>query len=156
MLQVQDANGRIVTSGHFRNEFDRLDPDVVRALTTTKGATLVRARAPEGAFLALARVDSIFFANRRFDLVGGVTVDSACASWACSALSFRTCTERTADFASPPPCSACQRIKNFPVRKPPVSSQLATPGSRAAITYVYAPSAPRRACVLLRLPLASM
>ena len=25
MLQVQDANGRILSSGHFRNEFDRLD-----------------------------------------------------------------------------------------------------------------------------------
>jgi signal transduction histidine kinase len=76
MLQVQDANGRIVSSGHFRNEFDRLDAEMVRALTSTKGTALVRTRAPEGSFLALARVDSVFFANRRFDLVGGVTVDS--------------------------------------------------------------------------------
>jgi len=77
MLQVQDADGRIISSGHFRNEFDRLDPDVVRALTATKGAAIARVRAPTGPFLVLGRVDSVFFASRRFDLVGGVTVDSA-------------------------------------------------------------------------------
>ncbi|HEY7393896.1 MAG TPA: hypothetical protein VH559_03595, partial [Gemmatimonadaceae bacterium] len=26
MLQLQDEEGRILSSGHFRNEFDRLDP----------------------------------------------------------------------------------------------------------------------------------
>ena len=77
MLQVQDASGRIVSSGHFRNEFDRLDSAVVRGLVATKRAAIVRARAPTGPFVALARVDSVFFANRRFDLVGGVTIDSA-------------------------------------------------------------------------------
>ena len=77
MLQLQSDDGRIVSSGHFRNEFDRLDPETVRALTSAKVAALVRARAPAGSFLALARVDSVFLANRRFDLVGGITVDSA-------------------------------------------------------------------------------
>ena len=28
LLQLQDDHGRILTSGHFRNEFDRLDPEV--------------------------------------------------------------------------------------------------------------------------------
>ena len=77
MLQLHDDQGRIVSSGHFRNEFDRLEPDLARALAATKSAVLVRARAPDGSFLALARVDSVFLANRRFDLVGGVRVDSA-------------------------------------------------------------------------------
>ena len=77
MLQVQDANGRILSSGHFRNEFDRLDSGVVRGLVSARRAAIVQARAPSGPFLALARVDSVFFANRRFDLVGGVTIDSA-------------------------------------------------------------------------------
>ena len=77
MLQLQDDQGRIVSSGHFRNEFDRLEPDLARALAATKSAVLVRARAPDGSFLALARVDSVFLANRRFDIVGGVRVDSA-------------------------------------------------------------------------------
>jgi signal transduction histidine kinase len=77
MLQVQDAEGRILSSGHFRNEFDRLDADVVRALVAAKGAALVQVRAPAGPFLALARIDSVSFSDRRFHIVGGTTVDSA-------------------------------------------------------------------------------
>jgi len=77
MLQLQDDRGRIVSSGHFRNEFDRLEPDLPRLLAATDGAALVRARAPEGPFLALARTDSVDIAGRRFDLVGGITVDGA-------------------------------------------------------------------------------
>jgi signal transduction histidine kinase len=38
---------------------------------------LVPVRAPEGPFLALARVDSVSIADRRFSLVGGIKVDSA-------------------------------------------------------------------------------
>ncbi len=77
MLQLQDSAGRIVSSGHFRNEFDRLEPELPRALGVAKGAVLTRARAPEGPFLALVRADAVRVADRRFDLVGGVRVDSA-------------------------------------------------------------------------------
>jgi len=77
MLQLQDSAGRIVSSGHFRNEFDRLEPELPRALALAKSAVLVRARAPEGPFLALVRVDSVSVADRRFHLVGGINVDSA-------------------------------------------------------------------------------
>jgi signal transduction histidine kinase len=77
MLQLQDDRGRILSSGHFRNEFDRLEPELPRLLATAKSAVLVRARAPGGTFLALARTDSVYIADRRFDLVGGVAVDSA-------------------------------------------------------------------------------
>ena len=77
MLQLQDSAGRIMSSGHFRNEFDRLEPELPRALAMAKGAVLLRARAPEGPFLALVRADSVRVADRRFDLVGGVKVDSA-------------------------------------------------------------------------------
>ena len=77
MLQLQDSAGRIMSSGHFRNEFDRLEPEVPRALAMAKGAVLVRARAPEGPFVALVRADSVRVADRRFDLVGGVKMDSA-------------------------------------------------------------------------------
>ena len=76
MLQLQDSAGRIMSSGHFRNEFDRLEPELPRALALAKGAVLVRARAPEGPFLALVRAESLHVADRRFDLVGGVRVDS--------------------------------------------------------------------------------
>ena len=78
MLQVQDDAGRIVSSGHFRNEFDRLEPELPRLLSAvTDGAALVRARTPNGAQLVLARVDSVRIGGRRFTLVGGTTVDAA-------------------------------------------------------------------------------
>ena len=77
MLQIQDASGRIVSSGHFRQEFDRLEPALPRLLATAPGGVaLVRARTPEGAFLALARVDSLRLGRSRFTVVGGMAVDS--------------------------------------------------------------------------------
>ncbi len=78
MLQIQDGDGRILSSGHFRNEFDRLEPELPRLLAAApKGIALVRARTAEAPFLALARVDSFRLGGRPFTLVGGVTVDSA-------------------------------------------------------------------------------
>jgi len=78
MLQIQDDAGRIVSSGHFRNEFDRLEPELPRLLSVvTDGAALVRARTPNGPQLVLARVDSVRLGGRRFTLVGGTTVDDA-------------------------------------------------------------------------------
>jgi signal transduction histidine kinase len=70
-LQVLDDEGRVVSSGHFRNEYDR--PAAVPVAT---GPALVRARAAEGPFLALVRTDSLRLAGRRFTLVGGSRVDS--------------------------------------------------------------------------------
>lgn len=77
MLQIQDAAGRIVSSGHFRNEYDRLEPDLPALLAAAGGAALVRARTPDGPLLALARVDSVRLGGRTFALVGGEAVDSA-------------------------------------------------------------------------------
>src|SRR5438046_10527350 len=78
VLQIQDANGRIVSSGHFRQEFDRLEPALPRLLASAPGGVaLIRARTPEGAFLALARVDSLRLGAGRFTVVGGIAVDSA-------------------------------------------------------------------------------
>ncbi len=77
MLQIQDASGRIVSSGHFRQEFDRLEPTLPRLLATVPGGVaLVRAQTPEGGFLALARVDSLRLGGSRFTVVGGMAVDS--------------------------------------------------------------------------------
>ena len=77
MLQLHDAEGRIVSSGHFRNEFDRLQPELPRLVRAASGPVLVRARTPEGPLLALTRVDSVVLGDRRYDIVGGVRVDSA-------------------------------------------------------------------------------
>jgi signal transduction histidine kinase len=76
LLQIQDSSGRILSSGHFRNEFDRLDPDLPTLLAQPSDTlTIVRARTAEGDFLALARLDSLRVAGRRYTLVGGVALD---------------------------------------------------------------------------------
>ena len=78
LLQIQDETGRIVSSGHFRNEYDQSDPALPRLLAAAPaGTALVEARGAEGPFLALARVDSLRIGGRRFTLVGGIVVDSS-------------------------------------------------------------------------------
>jgi signal transduction histidine kinase len=74
MLQLQDSTGRILSSGHFRNEYDRLDPTLPMLLS--QGAALVNARTPDGPRLVLARVDSARIGERQMRLVGGIAVDS--------------------------------------------------------------------------------
>ncbi len=76
MLQVQDSSGRILSSGHFRNEFDRLQPELLRLLASGgEKASLVRTRTPEGPLLALARLDSFTVSGQRFMLVGGLPAE---------------------------------------------------------------------------------
>ncbi len=70
-LQIQNDEGRVVSSGHFRNEFDRMGPAIPHG-----GAALVRAAAAEGAFLALVTSDSLRL-GKTLRLIGGVAVDSS-------------------------------------------------------------------------------
>jgi signal transduction histidine kinase len=73
MLQIENDSGRIVSSGHYRNEYDRLEPDLVPLLEAAPGATaLVWVRTPDGPTLMFARVDSLQLGGRRFAIVGGV------------------------------------------------------------------------------------
>jgi signal transduction histidine kinase len=77
MLQIQDESGRILSSGHFRNDYDRIDPMLPRLLSQApERSALVRTRTPSGSFLALACLDSVRMGNRRFVLVGGVEAES--------------------------------------------------------------------------------
>ncbi len=77
MLQIQDDSGRIVSSGHFRNEFDRVERGLPALLPTApNGLALVQARTAEGPFVALARLDSLPFGDRQLTVVGGIAVDS--------------------------------------------------------------------------------
>jgi signal transduction histidine kinase len=71
-LQIQNDAGRVVSSGHFRNEFDRFG-----AAVPPGGPALVRARTAEGTFVALVTSDSLRLAGNILRLVGGVTVDSS-------------------------------------------------------------------------------
>jgi signal transduction histidine kinase len=76
MLQIQDGDGRILSSGHFRNEYDRLDPGLPEWLASAPGgAALTVVRAPDVSFLALVRADSLQLGDRRFTIIGGVDVD---------------------------------------------------------------------------------
>ena len=77
MLQIQDGDDRIISSGHFRNEHGRIEAGLVPALQAARGVVLVAARGAEQEFLALARVQTFAIGGRRFALIGGVTVDEA-------------------------------------------------------------------------------
>lgn len=77
LLQIQDSTGRILSSGHFRNEFDRLQPELPIFLASSKDSlALVRTRTPETPFLALARIDTVRLAGRRFAVVGGIEAEN--------------------------------------------------------------------------------
>ncbi|MEP7326564.1 MAG: HAMP domain-containing sensor histidine kinase [Gemmatimonadota bacterium] len=74
VLELQDSTGRVISSGHFRNQFDQVAP---LASATLKGTVLVRAATPDSTVLALASVDSFRVADRLFQLTGGRGIDSA-------------------------------------------------------------------------------
>ena len=77
MLQIQDGGGRILSSGHFRNEFDQMQPELPRLLSaTTDSLTLVRTRTPENPLVVLARVDSFRVGGKPFSVVGGIEAES--------------------------------------------------------------------------------
>jgi signal transduction histidine kinase len=76
-LWLQDGSGRVLSSGHFRNEFDRVEPTVARSLRSPDSLALLRARTAERELLLVARTDSFQVAGRAYSLVGGVTVDPA-------------------------------------------------------------------------------
>ena len=77
MLQIQDADGRILSSGHFRNEHGRVDSGLARALNDARGVAFVVAPSANREFLALARVEPFQIGGRAFTIVGGVAVDEA-------------------------------------------------------------------------------
>jgi signal transduction histidine kinase len=73
MLQIENDSGRILSSGHYRNEYDRNDPGLRAAVATAPGgAALMWARTPAGPMLVLARADSVRLGGRWIVVVGGV------------------------------------------------------------------------------------
>ena len=77
MLQIQDSDGTIISSGHFRNEHGRVDAGLAAALTSARGPAFVTARNAEREFLALARVQPFRIGDRPFTIVGGLAVDES-------------------------------------------------------------------------------
>lgn len=76
VLQLQDEEGRIRSSGHFRAEHDRLDPLPEALAAVPRELSLARVRAPGGPRLALLRVRQVGLAGSRVWLVGGEMVDA--------------------------------------------------------------------------------
>src|SRR5688500_17989461 len=72
MLQIQDGDGRIISSGHFRNEHGRIESGLASALTNARGPVFVATRNAEREFVALARVEPFHIGGRTFTIVGGV------------------------------------------------------------------------------------
>jgi signal transduction histidine kinase len=75
-LLLLDDTATVLSSGHFRNDYDRRVPAFGAPLVPSD-PVLVAARRPDGALLALARVHPFTVGERRFLLVGGFEVDSA-------------------------------------------------------------------------------
>ena len=76
LLQVQDAGGTILTSGHFRNEYDRSGLPAAAGLAG-HDIFLLRVRTPGGSLLGLARVHPFTVAGDEFTVIGGEALDSA-------------------------------------------------------------------------------
>ena len=76
MLQIQDEDGRIISSGHFRNEHGRIEPGIAKTLADIPGGVaLLKTFTSEREFLALARSESFHVGGRTFSLIGGIAVD---------------------------------------------------------------------------------
>ena len=76
LLQVQDSAGRIVSSGHFRNEYDEVRRELLRFLAEAGASpALVQVRTPEAPLLALAVAAPVTVAGRPLTLVGGVALE---------------------------------------------------------------------------------
>jgi signal transduction histidine kinase len=74
-LRVQDETGRILSSGHFRNEYGRVDAVLPARLSLASDEpVLVPARRPTGPFLTFAVLDSLRVGSRGFRLIGGLEI----------------------------------------------------------------------------------
>ena len=78
VLQIQDSTGRILSSGQFRNDFDRIAPALpAAAASTVARSAVVDARTPEGSVRALVATVDFSVRNERFTIAGGATFDSS-------------------------------------------------------------------------------
>ena len=76
MLQVHDGGGRIISSGHFRNEHGRVEPELAGAIAGMRGGvSLLTVHAAERDLLALVRAEPFRVGGRDFTLIGGAAVD---------------------------------------------------------------------------------
>lgn len=75
-LLLLDSADVVLSSGHFRNDYDRVMP-ALAAVLAAQEPVLLAARRPQGQFLALVRAHSFSIGGRRFALAGGIEIDSS-------------------------------------------------------------------------------
>ena len=76
MLQLQDSAGRILSSGHFRNAYDRLEPALPARWWPPGAARCWCALAPPTPrSLVLARLDSLRVAGAGYTIIGGTAIE---------------------------------------------------------------------------------
>ena len=74
-LVLIDSASTVISSGHFRNDYDRRLDNIERLPDSE--LVLVNARRPDGDFPALVRAYTFTIGARRFTLAGGIEVDPA-------------------------------------------------------------------------------
>jgi signal transduction histidine kinase len=75
-LQLHDVSGRILSSGQFRQDFDRMAPGLPDGVAArAEPVVLARFRTPEGPLLALVCRQSVRIGGAEVVLVGGIRVD---------------------------------------------------------------------------------
>ncbi len=80
IFQIQNDSGRVLSSGHFRNEFGRLRPGLADRLNSSPDSTALFATPTvDGTVMALTRSLELVIGPRRFAIVGGVSIGSVIA-----------------------------------------------------------------------------
>lgn len=77
LLELMDSAGRVMSSGHFRNEFGLSHTGLTATIGRTDSATVLRARSPSGAFDALVRSRTFEIGGHGLSLIGGTGLDVA-------------------------------------------------------------------------------
>jgi signal transduction histidine kinase len=81
VLQVQDSSGRILSSGQFRNDYDRVAPAAPRAVASSAAhAAVVDARSPSAPVRALVTSATFTVRGALYTVTGGASFDSARAA----------------------------------------------------------------------------
>ncbi len=76
-LEIADANGLVLSSGHYRNAFGNRKRALIQGLQTTgEQPVLAWFQRDRGAFLCLTTLDSARLGARKFYLIGGVEISA--------------------------------------------------------------------------------
>ena len=76
-LQILDADGTVLSSGHFRNAYGWGEPSLAAHLRAMRDSLLlIRVRSAESTYVTLARLDSLRVGDRVYAIVGGMALDS--------------------------------------------------------------------------------